>query len=484
VNRPCQSAVNFGVMHKGLARRGRMESSDLVDLYAWPDYAENVPDFIAGSSMDINELISRLAVALGVGLLIGLERGWRMRGATAGSRAAGIRTFALSGLLGGVVAALARALPEQEVGNATSLGIVLGVTFAAYSAVIALFTRDENQAVGSSSATTAIAGMLTFALGAYAVFGDMRIAAGAAVAATALLASREELHGWVEKITWPEMRSAVVLLAMTFIGLPILPDTPLGPFGGVNFREVWLIAIVLAAISFLGYVAVRYFGTRRGLLLAAAAGGLASSTAVTIANARRAAAHEGSPRLLAAGVAVASAVMFLRVVGIVTALKPELLLLVAPALFMAALTAVGFAGAWMIWEKAGRDEYRGVKFRNPFDLLWVVGFAVFLGVVIVLGRVLGEAFGARGAVAGAIVVGLVDVDAVTVSMVRLTPATLIPGDAGFAILAAVASDTVSKIAIGAAVGRSWFAADLAVMASGCLAAGGAAAWLTFALLPP
>jgi uncharacterized membrane protein (DUF4010 family) len=263
------------------------------------------------------------------------------------------------------------------------------------------------------------------------------------------------------------LRSAVVLLAMTFIGLPLLPDAPLGPFGGVNPREVWLIAIVLASVSFLGYVAVKYFGARRGLLLAAAAGGVASSTAVTIANARRAATREGPPRLLAAGVAVASAVMFLRVVGIA-----------------AALTALGFAVAWMIWQHADRDEYRSVKFRNPFDLLSVVGFAVFLAVIIVLGRAVGEAFGATGAVAGAIFVGLVDVDAVTVSMVRLTPDTLSRTQAVLAILAAVASDTVSKIAIGAAIGRGWFAADLAVLACGCLAVGGAAAWLTFAYLAP
>src|SRR5437660_224390 len=275
--------------------------------------------------MDLDELISRLGVALGIGLLIGLERGWRRRGATAGSRAAGIRTFALSGLLGGVIAALALAVPKQEAGGAATLAIVLGVAFAAYSAVIALFTHAENQAAGHFSATTAIAGMLTFALGAYALLGDMRVAAGAAVA---------------------------------------------------------------------------------------------------------------------------SAVMFLRVVGIVAALKVELLVLVAPALIAAALTALGFAVAWMIWQHADRDEYRSVKFRNPFDLLSVVGFAVFLAVIIVLGRAVGEAFTATGAVAGAIFVGLVDVDAVTVSMVRLTPDTLSRTQAVLAILAAVASDTVSKIAIG------------------------------------
>src|SRR4029453_15251223 len=144
--------------------------------------------------MDLQELISRLALALGIGLLIGLERGWRRRGAPPGSRAAGIRTFALSGLLGGVIAALAQALPKQESGAAASIAAFLGVSFAAYSALLPPFARDENQAAGNFSATTAIAGMLTFALGAYALLGDMRIAAGAAVASTALLASRAQVH--------------------------------------------------------------------------------------------------------------------------------------------------------------------------------------------------------------------------------------------------------------------------------------------------
>jgi hypothetical protein len=172
---------------------------------------------MAAPSMDPFDLISRLAVALGIGLMIGLERGWRTRQARPGTRAAGIRTFAISGLLGGIVAALAQALPKQDLAGDQNLagGILLGAAFAVYSAVIALFSRDENQAVGNFSATTVIAGMLTFALGAYALLGDIRIAAGVAVATTALLAAREELHGWVEKITWPELRSAVVLLAMT-----------------------------------------------------------------------------------------------------------------------------------------------------------------------------------------------------------------------------------------------------------------------------
>ena len=145
----------------------------------------------------------------------------------------------------------------------------------------------------------------------------------AAVAAAGLLAIREELHGLVAKISWPELRSGLLLLAMTFIALPIMPGDPIGPFGGVNPREVWIIAIVLARASFNGYVAVNYLGASRGVLLAAAAGGLVSSTAVT---ARRAAVHEGPLELLAAGVSVATAVSFLRVFAIAAALQPRLLL--------------------------------------------------------------------------------------------------------------------------------------------------------------
>ena len=431
--------------------------------------------------MDIRELISRLAVALGIGLLIGLERGWRRRQASPGSRAAGVRTFAISGLLGGVIAALAQPLSSHASGGAASVvgGIVLGFGFAAYAAVIALFSRDENRAVGAFSATTAIAGMLTFALGAYALLGDLRIAAGAAVAAAGLLAFREELHGWVEMITWSELRSGLVLLAMTFLGLPIMPDHPIGPFGGVNPREVWIIAIVLAGVSFLGYAAVKYFGARRGLLLAAAAGALASSTAVTVANARHAAAGEGSPRLLAAGVAVASTIMFLRVAAIVAALKPSLLMLTAPTLLAATLVAAGFAISWVYWPETDTPGYQRVDFRNPFDYWSVVGFALFLGLIIVLGRAMGETFGATGAVAGAIFVGIADIDAITVSMARLTPETLSASDAALAILAAVASNTVSKVAIGAAIGGGAFAIEIAAMALACLLVGSVALGLTF-----
>lgn len=428
--------------------------------------------------MDLDDLLSRFAVALGIGLLIGLERGWRTRDETPGSRTAGIRTFSLSALLGALAGALA-----GSVGGVASAGggLLLGVAFAAFAAVFGLFCRDENRAEKTFSATTVVAGLLTFALGAYALVGDVRAAGAIAVAATLLLAGRENLHGLVDQVTWPELRSGLILLAMTFIVLPMVPNQDFGPFGGVNPRETWLIAIVLAGVSFAGYVAVKVLGARHGLLIAAGAGGLVSSTAVTVSNARRAAAGEGTPTLLAGGVALATAISFGRVLAIVGVLKPALLPLLGPPLAAAAVVAVAFAAVSTYWRADEDEAGEAVALRNPFSFWSVVGFAALLAAVTVAGRAVGEYLGATGAVLGAAAMGLADVDAITVAMARLVPQPLSETAATYAILAAVASNTLSKLVIGAGIGRGRFAVELTVMSLLCAVAGGAALWAALLL---
>jgi uncharacterized membrane protein (DUF4010 family) len=430
--------------------------------------------------MDTEELLSRFAVALGIGLLIGLERGWRAREERPGSRTAGVRTFAISALLGGIVGALA-----LVAGGAATAGggVLIGISLAAFAAVIAVFCLEENRADKVYSATTAVAAILTFALGAYALVGDMRVAAALAVVTAGLLALRESLHGWIRALTWPELRSGLILLAMTFIALPVIPDEPVGPFGGVKPREIWLIAIVLAGVSFLGYAAVRYFGERRGVLLAAAAGGLVSSTAVTLANARRAAAGEGTAQMLAAGVALAMAVSFVRALAIVTALRPSLLALLAPPLVAATVVAVGLAVFW-VYRRADKDDKQtAVELRNPFGFWSVIALALTMGAVILLGRFLNEFFGSAGAIVGAAALGLFDIDAVTVSMSQLVPTPLSVHHGSFAILAAVASNTLSKLVIGAAVGRGRFALDIALMSAATAFAAAVALWPALLLAP-
>jgi uncharacterized membrane protein (DUF4010 family) len=428
----------------------------------------------------LQEILSYFAVALGIGLLFGLERGWKARKDEPGSRTAGIRTFTVIGLLGGSFGVLAKTagMPLTIAGS-----IILATGFAAFATAFTMMCRDENLADKSFSATTAVAGMLAFSLSAYAVIGDMRAAAAATVATVGILASRGPMHLWLQRIKEQELRSVLVLLAMTVIALPIIPNESLGPFGGVNPREIWIVAIVLAGVSFAGYVAVKTLGSRHGVLVAALAGGLASSTAVSATNAKRAAAGEGTPRLLAAGVALATAVSFARVLAIAGVLKPELLWLLAPPLAAAILVAAAFALISAYWRKERGGNGQPVEFRNPFSFWSVLGFAVLLTAIVLVGRLLGENLGAAGAIIGGLAMGLADVDAVTVSMSHLVPQTLSLQVAALAILAAVISNNASKVVIGAAIGRGAFALEIAAMAVLCLAAGAGAYWLALLMTP-
>ncbi len=430
--------------------------------------------------MDLVTQFSHFAAALGIGLLIGLERGWKKRAEQPGRRAAGIRTFAITGLLGGLAGATA-----QSLGGAGSVagGLVLGLTFLGYAVIITLFCIEENRAARTFSATTAIAGLLTFALGAYALIGSPTVAGAVAVTAAGLLALRQPMHGWLRKINENELRSVIVLLAMTFIALPVVPGDPVGPFGGVNPREIWIIAIVLAGVSFLGYAAVRYFGFHRGVLIAAAAGALVSSTAVTIANARRAAKGEGETGILAAGVAVATAVSFVRVSAIVAALNPSMLVFVLPPLVAATAAAAAFAVICAYGRRSQDARGRATRFHNPFGFWSVVGLAALLALIVFAGRAANEWFGAAGVLLGSLVLGLAEVDSIVVSVARLAPQSLSLMVAADAVLAAVLSNTVSKVALGVAVGGSDFARRMAILAAACIGSAAGAYWLYTALYP-
>jgi uncharacterized membrane protein (DUF4010 family) len=411
-------------------------------------------------------LLSRIALSFGIGLLIGLERGWNTREMRPGSRVAGIRTFGITGLLGGLVAALAApdGLPLSVAG-----ALLLGLVLATFTAVFVAFSRNAANADGNHSATGTIAALLTFVLGAYAVLGSPGIAAAAAVSATGVLAFREGIHRWVARITRSELESGLALLAMSFIALPIIPDRAVGPFGGVNLRETWIIAIVLAAVSFMGYVAVRYFGEQRGELISAAVGGLVSSTAVALSNAHKAATNAQSAPLLAAATSLAMAVSFVRVTAIAAALAPKLLLPVGTPLMGACAVAALFALLRVRRRPSAPAPTAPAPFRNPFGFWSVIAMAGLMSVLIVVGRLLREHFGDSATIGGAAAMGLLDVDAMTVSMARLAPETLTPRAASMAILAGVASNTLLKILIAAAVGSIRFAFHVAGICVTCIA---------------
>ncbi len=173
--------------------------------------------------------------------------------------------------------------------------LLIGMVYLGFAAALIIFKLNEAREDETTSVTTVVVALVVFILGVYAVMGDRTVAAAAAVMATALLASREFLHGALRQLSWPELRSALIILVMSFVILPLAPRTPVGPFGGIDLAQVWTLAIVMATISFGAYVAVKVLGPGKGLLLGGALGGLASSTAVTVASARRAASGEADP---------------------------------------------------------------------------------------------------------------------------------------------------------------------------------------------
>jgi uncharacterized membrane protein (DUF4010 family) len=169
--------------------------------------------------------------------------------------------------------------------------IVLGLAFVVFSSAVILFRYRETADEGTYGATTVVAVMLAFALGALAVVGDQRIAAASAVAASCLLAMKALLHNWIKHISWVELRSGLVLAAMTIILLPILPNRTIDPWSAINPYEIWLMTVMITAISFAGYVAVKLTGERQGIVLSGIGGGLASSTATTVLLSRLARDH-------------------------------------------------------------------------------------------------------------------------------------------------------------------------------------------------
>jgi uncharacterized membrane protein (DUF4010 family) len=419
--------------------------------------------------MDTYQLIQRLAVALAIGLIIGIERGWKQRAEPEGERAAGMRTLALSGLLGGVWGALALGAGGWGVAG-------LSVAFAIFTGVVAIFRYREMQHEESFGATTVVAAMIAFALGALAVLGDPRAAAAAGVAAAMLLALKAVLHAWLERLTWEELRSGLILLAMSVIMLPLLPDRELSPWFPVNPREVWLMTIFIAALSFAGYVAVRVAGPGLGIVLSGLAGGLVSSTAVTLNMAHLARQHASHRPMFAAATMLAGSMMMLRVLVIVAAVNLALVPYLAPALGLGALTQAGFG--LLLARRAGDDpeEDAPLKLKNPLDLPAVLTFGALLAVLMALANGIAVWAGSAGAYALAAISGIVDVDAISLSMARLAPERLDATSAIIAILIAVAVNSVAKVVLASSTAGMAFARLLVPVLAATLIAGAAGFW--------
>lgn len=414
--------------------------------------------------MDTFELIQRMTIALAIGLVIGIERGWQQREEAEGERAVGLRTHALAGLLGGAWGAIARGTGDWGV-------VALGLAFMTFAGAIVIFRLRELEHDKTFGATTVVAAMIAFALGAMAVLGDQTVAAAAGVAVAVLLALKTVLHTWLKRLTWEELRAGLILLAMTVILLPVLPDREIAAWLPINPREVWLLTILIAALSFAGYVAIRVAGPQLGIPLSGIAGGLVSSTATTLNMGRLARQHTERTKLFAAAILLSSAVMMLRVIFLVGVVNASLLQFVAPPLVLAVLAQGVLAGYLGNWTRSAATVDQPLSLRNPFDLGVVLAFGALLAIIMALTKLLAAWAGAGGAIALAAISGTFDVDAISLSLARLVPGGLDANTAACAILVAVIANSLTKIALawttgGAALGRLFAGGVAAALVSG------------------
>jgi len=350
-----------------------------------------------------------VAVALAIGLLVGLERGWRQRRADEGARAAGIRSFGLIGLVGGLAGGL-----DGRIGDWLAAAALLALV-----ALLVRSYREEASRTGDFGVTTEVAAVVTYLLGVLAVRGDPVLAAAGGVVTAALLGSKEMLHGWLRRIEALELNAVLQLALISLVVLPVLPNRGYGPWQVLNPYELWLMVVLISAIGFAGHFAVRIGGTRRGLLATGLFGGLASSTALTLAMSRAGRREPGLQGLLAAAVVIGSTTMFPRVLVEVAAVNRALLPSLLPVLLT--LTAVGAVAALLLaWRT--RDDPRPETdhaIQRPFELGTAIRFALLLAAVLLAAEWLRRRTGDAGIYALAVATGLTDVDAITLTLSRM-----------------------------------------------------------------
>ena len=389
--------------------------------------------------MDWTDQLTHLGAALAIGLMIGLERGWKLRAAADGQRVAGIRTYSLLALAAGLAGTLA----------AIGQGIAGAVVLAGASAIVAIGYSRAMEADGRPDATSAVAAVVTLGLGFLAGFGQPAVAVAGGAVVTLLLALRTEVHRFVGRLDEADIKAFARYAVIALAVFPFLPEGRFGPYDAWQPRTLWLVVIIVTGFSFAGYVANRLFGARRGTIATAIIGGAYSSTAVTHSFAQKIGSGKGGGADNA-GIALASAVMYLRVIVLVAILATGLLAhfinIVAPPL------VVGFGVAYALYRKAPQSTGPAPP-GNPIALLPALTFVIFVAVAAVAARWAQGEFGEQGIALLLLLMGSMDVDAAIVTAGGLEPGTISPALAALALAGTILANMAVKLGVTLAYGK-------------------------------
>lgn len=395
------------------------------------------------------ELLGVLIATLG-GAAVGLERQWSGHAEGPEARFGGIRTFTMLGAIGGLCGFLWTA--GVTIPSAILFSGAVAIVAAAY---VAGSRHDID-------ATTEVVALVVLAAGVLAGVGFIRLASGVVAIATLLLVEKSRLHALVRRIDDVGLRSGVRFAVMALVILPLLPEGPYGPFGGIRPRALWAIVLFFSGLSFAGYIARRVVGPGHGYLATGVLGGLVSSTNVTFTFARMSRENPELARPLAIGTVGANAMLYPRVLVVTTILNaavvPSLALYLVPPAIVAALIAA--LGA----RRASANAAPDVEQSNPLQLGAALQMALLFQIVLMAVHVVRGRWGASGIFTSAAVLGLTDVDALTLSMTRDVAQTISVEVASQAIAIGVLSNTAVKFALAATLGSGRFR----VIAAGAL----------------
>lgn len=348
------------------------------------------------------EYIPTFLTSLAIGLLIGLER---ERNPSAN---AGLRTFALVALAGTLAAMLSQLLQSPWL-------LALGLFTIGLMIIAANFsTQTPEEDPGT---TTAAALLVCYLLGAMVWFGAETPALMLAIAVTILLYFKPELHGWSRDLTRRDLISIFQFAVLTFIILPILPDQNYGPYNTLNPHQTWLMVVLISGLSLAGYIALRIVGQRYGAPILGFLGGLVSSTATSMVYARHGK-NEGMAQLAVIVIMIANLVVIVRLAVEGTVVSPKSLPYLLPVLG-SGLT-FGLAGTAFLWRHLAKSaDLPMPEIANPTEIRIALGFGLLYAVVLFFSAWLSDLAGSKGLYIVALISGLTDVDAITLSSLRL-----------------------------------------------------------------
>jgi uncharacterized membrane protein (DUF4010 family) len=401
-------------------------------------------------------------VAILGGAAVGVERQHSGHATGPDARLGGIRTFTLLGIVAGIAGWLTRhdyALPA---------GLIIA---GAVALIVAGYVRASTRDIDG---TTEVAALVVLAAGVLGGLGELRLSAALTTITVLLLVEKPRLHRLVDRIDETTLLAAARFAVMSVVVLPLLPEGPFGPAPGVRPRELWMLVLLFSGMSFVGYFAQRMAGAA-GYPITGLLGGLVSSTSVTLTFARLSKSHAGQAAPLATGVVAASTVMFLRVAVAVAVLDASLLWPLAA--YLAPAFASGVIALALAWRSMRGSRGSKSELKNPLQFRAALEMAAVFQVVLFAVHFIRTRMGEGGLLAGGFVLGLTDVDALTLSMTRSVATGTTIDAACRAILMGIIANSLMKAVIAVTIGERRFAWQTAASLAAMAAAGAAMLFL-------